>query len=156
MQKSETMSYDSKADTLEHIKRVNHFLTLMVEQLLKRARVHDDSKLKEPEKSEFDKLTPLLKTLTYSSEEYKDLLKQLNVALKHHYENNTHHPEHYENGIDGFDLYDLTEMFCDWLAATERNKDGNMEKSIEYNKTRFNMSEQLSSIFKNTYNRYFK
>ena len=150
MQKSETMSYDSKADTLEHIKRVNHFLTLMVEQLLKRARVHDDSKLKEPEKSEFDKLTPLLKTLTYSSEEYKDLLKQLNVALKHHYENNTHHPEHYENGIDGMNLIDILEMFADWLASTKRMKNGDILKSIDVSKTRFNMSDKLANIFRNT------
>ena len=44
------------------------------------------------EKELFDKWTPILKTLEYGSEEYKDSLKNLKVALDHHYENNSHHP----------------------------------------------------------------
>jgi hypothetical protein len=74
----------------------------------------------------------------------------LEVALNHHYANNSHHPQHYENGINGFDLFDLMEMFFDWKAATERTKDGNIYSSIEYNKTRFEISEQICQIFKNT------
>ncbi|MEN9446386.1 MAG: hypothetical protein RL728_898, partial [Bacteroidota bacterium] len=50
----------------------------------------------------------------------------------------------------GFDLFDLMEMFFDWKAATERTKDGNIYSSIEYNKTRFEISEQICQIFKNT------
>src|SRR5690606_34088097 len=106
------------------------------------------------EKSEFDRLTPILKELQYGSDEYKASLSELQVALKHHYENNSHHPEHYENGVDGMDLLDLVEMFMDWKAATERTKDGSISKSIEFNKDRFKMSEQLVSIFKNTVRNY--
>lgn len=146
----EEIKYDSTADTLLHIKRVSQLLNEAAIILIQRGNVHDSSKLQEPEKSEFDRLTPLLKTLTYGSDEYKASLAELKVALKHHYENNSHHPEHQEDGINGFDLFDLVEMFFDWKAAGERNKDGNIYKSIEYNKDRFEMSEQLCSIFKNT------
>lgn len=45
-------------------------------------------------------------------------------------------------------------MFFDWKAAGERHKDGNILKSIEINKDRFGMSEQLVDIFKNTAARY--
>lgn len=144
------MQHDSKADTLLHIKRVSELLNNAAIEFVKRGNVHDNSKLEEPEKAEFDRLTPLLKTLTYGSDEYKASLVELQGALKHHYANNSHHPEHYENGVNGFDLFDLMEMFFDWKAATERTKDGNIYKSIEHNKSRFNLSEQTVSIFENT------
>ena len=147
------MIYDSKADTLLHIKRVAELMTQASSELIKRANVHDNSKLESPEKELFDEFTPKLKGCTYGSEEYKEYLKELKVALDHHYLNNSHHPEHYENGVNGFDLFDLMEMFFDWKAAGERHADGNIYKSIEINKARFKLSEQTVDIFKNTANR---
>lgn len=148
--------YDSETDTLKHIKRVNELLLFAAQDLLKRAMYHDDSKLQEPEKSKFDELTPRLKGLTYGTDEYKASLKELGVALTHHYEHNSHHPEHYENGVNDMDLLDLLEMFFDWCAATERHTDGNIYKSIAQNKTRFAMSDQLCDIFKKTAIRYYR
>lgn len=144
------MIYDSKADTLIHIKRVSQLLTEASIELIRRANVHDNSKLESPEKELFDEFTPKLKNCTYGSDEYKGYLKELKVALDHHYQNNSHHPEHYENGVNGFDLFDLIEMFFDWKAAGERHADGNIYKSIEINKERFNLSEQVVDILKNT------
>lgn len=144
--------YDSTVDTLLHIKRVNELLISFAQQLLERAKVHDASKLKSPEKELFDELTPKLKNVTYGSDEYKEYLKGLKVALDHHYMHNSHHPEHYHYGVDGFNLLDLVEMFLDWKAASERHSDGDILKSIEINKERFKLSDQLVSIFKNTVN----
>ena len=144
------LNYDSKPDTLLHIKRVSQLLTEASIELIRRANVHDDSKLESPEKELFDEFTPKLKNCTYGSEEYKGFLKELKVALNHHYAKNSHHPEHYENGVNGFDLFDLIEMFFDWKAAVERHADGNIMKSIEINKERFNMSDQLCDILRNT------
>ena len=94
-------------------------------------------------------MTPKLIGLTYGSQEYKDSLKELGPALQHHYKHNSHHPEHYENGIDGMSLTDIVEMLCDWKAAAERHSDGDLAKSIEINCKRFNMSDQLTTILKN-------
>ena len=44
------MSYDSTADTLLHIQKVANYLNIAAAELLKRAIVHDASKLKSPEK----------------------------------------------------------------------------------------------------------
>ena len=142
--------YDSAKDTLLHIKRVNALLLQFLQELINRAVTHDESKLHEPEKMFFDKMTPRLKALTYGSEEYKQALAELKPALDHHYSHNSHHPEHYENGIDDFTLADLVEMFFDWKAASERHNDGDVLKSIEINKQRFGLSEQLCKIFENT------
>lgn len=142
--------YDSTADTLLHIKRVSQLLNEAATELIRRGNVHDQSKLEDPEKSEFDRLTPLLKDLVYDSPEYKDSLKELGVALSHHYANNSHHPQFYSQGINGMDLFDIFEMLLDWKAATERTKDGDIYKSIKVNHERFKMSEQLVVIFENT------
>ena len=71
-------------------------------------------------------------------------------ALMNHYAINSHHPEFYKNGVDGMDLMDLVEMFCDWKAATERHVDGSPENSIGINAKRFELSPQLEMIFRNT------
>lgn len=144
------IGYDSQADTLTHIKRVSELLTKAAKELIDRANCHDDSKLKSPEKELFDEFTPKLKGCTYGSDEYKSYLKELKVALDHHYAMNSHHPEHYPNGVNGMNLFDLIEMFLDWKAASERHEDGNIYKSIEINEKRFSISDQLSDIFRNT------
>lgn len=144
------MSYDSTKDTLLHIKRVSQLLNEAAIEILRRANVHDQSKLSSPEKDFMDEFTPKLAGLTYGSDEYKRSLEELKAGLNHHYANNSHHPEHYPNGINGFDLFDLIEMFFDWKAATERHNDGNIYRSIEINKERFNYSDQLAEIFTNT------
>jgi len=52
--------------------------------------------------------------------------------------------------VDGMNLIDVVEMLADWKAATERHPDGDMLKSLEINASRFKLSPQLYSIFKNT------
>lgn len=42
------------------------------------------------------------------------------------------------------------EMLCDWKAASERQLDGNILKSIDKNRTRFGISSELSDILVNT------
>lgn len=55
-----------------------------------------------------------------------------------------------ELGIMGMTLLDVIEMFCDWKAATERHANGNFKTSIQHNRKRFWMSDQLAAIFENT------
>ncbi len=74
----------------------------------------------------------------------------MKVGLDHHYAANSHHPEHFKNGVDDMNLMDLVEMFCDWIAATRRHADGNIFNSIRHNKDRFKLSDQLVSILGNT------
>jgi len=149
--------FDSTTDTLKHIRLVQRYLNMAARELMKRGEEHDNSKLESPEKQLFDELTPILKGLTYGTPEYKESLSKLGPALEHHYANNSHHPEFYPNdGIHGMNLFDVMEMFFDWLAATKRTEGGNILKSIEINQNRFLISEQLTNIFKNTVEYYEK
>lgn len=137
-------------DTMRHINLVRKYIHTMMNQLSQRSIHHDESKLESPELEIFTEFTPKLKTSTYGSEEYKGFLTEMKVGLDHHYANNTHHPEYWENGVSGMDLIDVIEMFADWKAASMRHDDGDINKSIAINKTRFNMSDELTQIFKNT------
>lgn len=143
-------NYDSTADTLDHINKVRARLQECIGRLEARALVHDASKLQSPEKEAFDEVTPLLRSLTYGSPEYHANTARLGEALAHHYAANSHHPEHYPDGIAGMTLLDLVEMFSDWKAATERHADGDLARSIEINCERFGLSEQLVGILRNT------
>ena len=146
--------FDSEAETRKHISRVCELLLLSIQELSKRAILHDASKLSDAEKPFFDAETPKLKKLKFGSQEYYDSLYRLKPALDHHYANNSHHPQFYEDGIEGMDLFDLIEMICDWKAAGERDSGGNIIDSIEKNTERFGISEQLSTIFHNHARRY--
>jgi hypothetical protein len=149
-----TETYDSTKDTLLHIKRVSELLNKMAVELIFRSMAHDGSKLCMPEKEAYDRETPLLKELTFGSQEYKKSLERLGLALQHHYETNSHHPEHYENGVEGMCLLDVIEMLMDWRAASERNVGGNVMKSIEFCSNKFNINPQLKQILTNTIMKY--
>lgn len=144
------MSYDSRPDTLEHIGKVQDQLAAAIYSLQNRARVHDRSKLKEPEVSVFDRVTPQLQGSTYGSDEYKQFLADMKPALDHHYAKNSHHPEHFGNGIHGMNLLDLLEMLCDWIAATKRHDDGDIRRSIEINQERFGYGDEIKGLLLNT------
>lgn len=142
--------YDSKKDTTDHIEKVNHYISMFCSEMIKHAENHDKSKLEDFEKPYFDKFTPRLSKSKYGTQEYMDMLNDMKIALDHHYEKNSHHPQHYEYGVDDMTLFDIVEMFFDWKSSSERHDDGDIYISIETNKKRFNMSHQLTNIFTNT------
>ena len=144
------MKYDSAKDTREHIGKVASGLLECAQVLYSRAENHDQSKLHDPEKGAFDRLTPKLKGSTYGSDEYKELLGELGTALRHHYTHNSHHPEHYENGVLGMSLFDLIEMLADWRAAAERHANGDFAESMRINRKRFNIPDAIYALLRNT------
>ena len=144
------VKYDSKADTLTHIKRVNELLIDSSIEMLQRAKKHDTSKLGGIEKELFDEFTPNLADTTYGSDEYFSHLQGLKPALINHYAENSHHPEFYPNGIEDMDMFDILEMLLDWKAASEHHKDGDIFKSIKINKERFNYGDELFRLLYTT------
>jgi len=142
------MAYNSRQDILAHIARVQELMAAICERLALRAELHDASKLNEPEKSAFDAHAP--NGCVYGGEEYNRRLQVLQTALQHHYAHNSHHPEHFANGISGMSLLDIVEMFCDWKAASEEHKNDGLKRSLQINRERFGLGEQLAKIFENT------
>jgi hypothetical protein len=145
--------FDSAPDTLAHIKRVRALLAVMEAHLAHRGIVHDASKLTEPEKSAYDRAVPEMRKHPYGGPENKAATAELGPALLHHFANNSHHPEHYPDGIEGMDLLDVVEMLCDWRAAAERPP-GNGMVRMDVNRDRYGIEPQLAAILANTLRRW--
>jgi len=141
---------ECKLQTIQHIQRVQHYIRLFTDRLTDKGTYHDESKLGDIEAPIFAEHTENLSKIKFGSPEYEKELKQLSVALDHHYKYNRHHPQHFESGINGMDLTDILEMFADWMASTERTQNGDIFESIEINAKRFNIDEQLKQILINT------
>lgn len=141
---------DSKLQTIEHIEEVRKNIRRFTDELTTRGVCHDKSKLESPEAESFAEHDSTFPTLIYGSDEYQRNLASLKSTLDHHYAENRHHPEHFNEGIRDMTLIDIVEMFCDWQASAKRNKNGNLLNSIEINAVRFHMDGLLKQIFVNT------
>lgn len=84
------------------------------DSLMERAYKHDNSKI-----SNEDELIALSRIPNNSSlRDANELLSEISKeALTLHYQNNSHHPEHYESLLDMSKL-DIMEMCCDWHARS--------------------------------------
>lgn len=133
--------------TKEHILVVGDLLRQVIANIERRAEMHDASKLQPPEK---EMRNSGLYGVTYGSAEYFRLLEGLGPVLEHHYRHNSHHPEHFDDGINGMSLLDLIEMLADWAAAVQRHADGDLMVSMEINRQRFGLSDQLIGVLYNT------
>lgn len=132
------------------------YLTRFCWRLFWRAQVHDLSKYGPYEAKRFARVLPRLRETTYGTDAYRELLDELKPALDHHYARNSHHPEHWEDrvkgrsGVEGMDLYDFVEMYCDWKAAIRRHNDGDLRESIRSNADRFNLDRQVVFLLAST------
>lgn len=144
------MAHKSTEDTLRHIEAVQGNLQLVGTRLAIRSHNHDSSKLQEPELSGYAGLSDALAGLQYGTPEHRAAFAPYKEIIRHHYEHNSHHPEHYPaRGIAGMSLLDIVEMFCDWKAANDRSG-GDFAESIQISIKRFEIDEQLASILENT------
>ncbi len=146
-----TRLLDSTTTTRVHVQQVASGLNAMATLIIQRGLVHDESKYSDPEKTLLDAMEYVNThegNAPYGTPEYKRRTAILKPMLKHHYANNSHHPEHYSNGVHGMNLIDVVEMLCDWRAASMRNKEAEM--NITAACERYNVSDQLKRIFINT------
>jgi hypothetical protein len=163
----------------EHIRLVQRWMGIVARNLNSRAVVHDQSKYSQEElglvlgKPSFDKFE-------YMSVEERAALAAAQESLKHHYEVNSHHPEHFVTyecgacfkeypkgtykcsecgydvweqspGVRGMSLLDLIEMMADWKAASETSgKNSSFAGSIEFGKERWHLSDEMVRILGNT------
>lgn len=129
------------ATILRHTMLVGLYLWKLVGKLWQRGVAHDASKLSEDEFSGFVQINKIARTCEYGSPEYKASLAEVN-AVPLHYSRNSHHPEHFRDGVDGMSLVDIVEMVADWKAAAETYGQTSLEKSLEIQANRFGLQEK--------------
>jgi hypothetical protein len=142
---------DSRPDTYEHIHEVQKRLAQATQRLTDRALEHDRTKLESPEIEGYDRLQDIVRSdIAYGSPEYRAMFAPIKPAIRHHYDHNSHHPEHYSNGVRGMSLLDLLEMVCDWSAASLRHKGDFRESISTISKERYGLSDELVAILLHT------
>lgn len=52
--------------------------------------------------------------------------------------------------VGWMNLLDLTEMLCDWIAATRRHPDGDIHRSIDQNAERFGYGDEIRRLLHNS------
>lgn len=87
-------------------------------ELLKRATIHDNSKLEDEELEALSKISEDKSSLKDANEKLTDFKKK---AIELHWKNNRHHPEFFSD-VKNMSELDILEMVCDWYA-----------RSIQYN-----------------------
>lgn len=142
----------SKVMIYEHRLRLMKYLVRFIVNLNERAVIHDESKLGPNELEDYTKAMESFSANPFGTEGYDEIRKNIQKSVEHHYANNRHHPEHFQNGINGMDLVDILEMVADWKSASENSLGGNfdMMKSITTLSEKYGISPQLTQIIVNT------
>jgi hypothetical protein len=138
---------------LDHKLLVGHYMQQVIGLLVGRAIVHDFSKFEPEEYGPYEDALPRFEASEYGTPEYIAVCRSIKPALKHHFEANSHHPEHYEDGIAEMDLLDLVEMVCDWMAACQRGGGTLDDLRLDLQRERFKIEPQLASVIQNTVTR---
>ena len=112
------MSYDSSEDTKKHRANIMQVYFELNSEMNDRIIHHDLSKLHEPEKSGYDELVPRLRATKFGTPEYYEARDAMAEITSHHYKENRHHPEHFENGYHDMNLLDFMEHIMDCYAAS--------------------------------------
>lgn len=140
-----------KERTAKHIKLVQKYCNMFEDYdpsrfkgLVERGKVHDDSKLKSPEREPY-----VYVTWDYHEKDHgrkadfpEDVKKKMNEATEHHVHSNPHHPEYHSDQkeainredrdgnpskpVDATKMSDLdiAEMVADWAAMSEEKRQG--------------------------------
>lgn len=138
----------------EHKEKVSLIMNDIARSLVERAKVHDNSKMEEPELSLGIKMSRELTGIEYGTPEYFSIMEKYSDLKGAHYDKNSHHPEHYGNGINGMNLLDVVEMVSDWMAAMQqKNPSITREEAlegVEFNINRFEIDGALADVIRNS------
>jgi hypothetical protein len=112
---------ESQKDTIAHVAKVQFNLSAVIANLAERSTVHNRSKFEEPELlSGYESLQKSLQGVRYGTPDYRAALGAHEGVIMHHYAANTHHPEHWPNGI-AMTCHCLTSSRCLQTGRQQEN-----------------------------------
>ncbi len=126
------------------------FMNNIIQELMLRAEQHDQSKFNEDEFKIILATAEEIQKHPYGTPEHEAVRQKYAKECAIHFSKNRHHPEHFPNGVEDMNLMDLIEMLVDWKAASMRNPDGSVAKSLQFAAEKYGISPQLVKILDNT------
>lgn len=109
------------------------------EEIIKRAIVHDSSKLDNDELKSFLELKIKEKSFRNAKSLLNDYEKE---RISIHWRKNRHHPEYYNN-IEDMKEIDIIEMVCDWFSRSIQYNTDIIEFAETRQKNRFKFPEYM-------------
>ena len=140
---------------LRHKAFINKNFNQFIGKLKERRDLHDISKFQEDEFDGFAELDSKEVFKKYGTDEYGVIIKE-NKGINLHYSRNSHHPEHFITGAEGFtgfseiehmSFLDILEMVIDWKSACE-TYGTSFEESLEFSIKRFRPSEKTEHMIR--------
>lgn len=150
---------------LQHKRRIIKWAEVFIDEIRRRASVHDDSKLEEPEISGW-KAMDKEPRCPYGSKEYNDKINRYKWLMELHWRRNRHHPEYWQIWEDrrDRDLIDYLEMLIDWLSYSDKKLTYTQARELVARQvTRYHMDDPndpinnppMSQLLLNTISNYF-
>lgn len=135
---------------MEHKARVKQWIEVFIKELRRRADIHDDSKLREPEISGWRAMDkePRYK---YGTKEYFNKVDKYKWLMEQHWKSNRHHPEYWTLNPDkqSRDLIDIIEMLSDWLGYSSKKPSYKEAKKLVEEQTKRYSLDKIEDIDKN-------
>ena len=144
-----------KKITFMHRTHVDSLMRNVANEIRKRGKLHDVSKLSGIEFS-FGEMyfDGYIKANKYYATvpDVNEYNKNMAPAFAEHYKHNDHHVEHFKKGLPDMNLLQLTEFLCDEFAYMRERGYVKYEciEEIERRLSSYGASEDLISIAKNT------
>ena len=107
-------------------------------ELLRRALIHDNSKLNEKELLAFSRLENKKSSLKDPNSVFDEETKQI---IEIHWKSNRHHPEFFSN-VNNMNEIDLIEMCCDWHARSIQYNTDLLEFARTRQENRFHFNQE--------------
>ena len=104
---------------MQHREVVGERMIRLGEELIRRGRVHDRSKLRADEFGGYVRINAAGSEHDYGSEGLNRVMREESGVIELHKSRNSHHPEHHHDGVHSMGLLDLIEMVADWFGAVE-------------------------------------
>lgn len=135
---------EHKKYVLESCKRMSKYLfkhgqPQLAKDLLRRAFVHDDSKLDDDEMEKFLELKIKDNPFKNANSLLNDYEKE---RISVHWKKNRHHPEYFDN-VEDMEELDILEMVCDWFARSMQYNTDIIEFAMTRQKNRFKFPDYM-------------
>ena len=128
------------AALIRHQKHVEANMGQLASELVRRAHVHDQSKLSPSELEGFIEIHQIAREHPIGTPEYEVAMRTA-TCIKEHFSNNSHHPEHHATTAD-MGWLDIIEMVLDWKAASDTYGHKSVHDVLDYQQKRHGFSPE--------------
>jgi hypothetical protein len=148
-----------RKDIIDHKEKVATNMLQINNELVKRMYCHDNDKISDDIIFDvYEEYNSKLRAEKYDSPMFKEYARIMHPGVVRHTSKERHHFYDRNNPMENkeVDLIDLIEVLSDWVGATQRDKNINIESALEHNFNKYNIPEDFRTLMMNTYINYLR